>query len=960
MSEPPNPPKTQRKSRILAALDNPSFLSPNPNPATLPPVPLGVPQLPPTPGKRRLEKDVPDFDYLGVLENLPLTQSLRRVLEHENDYGEASGSSPRALGVTRDFGLRYDQETAVRSIDKGGSDQQARMQEFVNQSIEDAANRITVKEAMAKLGLKEIKDLIPGMEVRLLPHQLIGVSWMVEQERTSPHKGGILADDMGLGKTVQMIATMVVNQPTKEDKHRTTLIVVPAALMQQWKEEVEQKTNDMFKVHIQHGRDKIKDPELLTEYDVVITTYQTLNLDFSAPDDLDSGEEMNWLRMHGGVLSRTRFYRVVLDEAQFIRNRGTRASKAVAMLRAKYRWCLTGTPITNTLADIYGYLRFGRFRPWNDWDDFNEFIAKVQLTDAPLAGLRAQEVLKPIIFRRTKNATIEGEPILKLPEKHVELVFVDFSPDEREIYDHMEKRAQIQINRFIRNNSLLKNHQQVFVWILRLRQLCDHPHLVLEQGEGFADPSMIMASADEKELSRATKKMGARWVMNIKQRFLKRARAEQLDFAGDVDEDENTCPMCGDFLLPNNSRILACGHEMCQDCLDVLASSRIEAREEFGNNDEQTNLRIEKEWENAAAKGLRPCPTCKKMQELTPNSVFLASAFQPTPEELIAANRAARSRGPPPPKKRKVEEVITLSAASSSDSDSDLPDLSQLLRSSPKDKSASGSKKVAVKSKAKGKKASSSDMEDDSDTDSPFGKGQTKAKGKASAKGKGKGKEKENNGDPGQPNEAMLKMWRQGGTNVESSAKMLQMVEYLKEWESTGDKTIVFSQWTSMLNLCEEIFARHGIRSLRYDGQMSREAREYTLAQFREPGGPKVILVSIKCGGVGLNLVSANRVINMDLAWNFATESQAYDRVHRLGQEKEVYVKRLVIRNSIEERMLKLQETKTHLADAALGEGTGTKLHKLSVKQIKDLFGLSRLNQRADDPNQTRLDQPAY
>ncbi|KAI0334280.1 hypothetical protein GY45DRAFT_94057 [Cubamyces sp. BRFM 1775] len=809
---------------------------------------------------------------------------------------------------------------------------------------------------MQKLGLKDIKDLIPGMEIRLLPHQLIGVSWMVKQECASPHKGGILADDMGLGKTVQMIATMVVNQPTNEDKYRTTLIVVPAALMQQWKEEIEMKTNDMFKVHIQHGREKIKDPELLAEYDVVITTYQTLNLDFSTPDDLDSGEEMNWLRMHGGVLSRSRFYRVVLDEAQFIRNRGTRASKAVAMLRAKYRWCLTGTPITNTLADIYGYLRFGRFRPWNDWDDFNHYIAKVQLEDAPLAGLRAQEVLKPIIFRRTKNATIEGEPILKLPEKHVELVFVEFSPDEREIYDHMEKRAQIQINRFIRNNSLLKNHQQVFVWILRLRQLCDHPHLVLEQGEGFADPSMIMASADEKELSRATKKMGARWVMNIKQRFLKRARAEQADFEGDVDEDENTCPMCNEFLLPTNCRILACGHEMCQDCLDVLASSRIEAREEFGNNDEQTNLRIEKEWENAAAKGLRPCPTCKKMQELTPNSVFLASAFQPSLEELSAANRAAKSRGPPPPKKRKVTEVMTLSDVSSSDSDSDLPDLSQLLRSSPKNKSGSSAKKV-VKSKAKTKKPSSSDTDDESDMDSPFGKGKTMAKGKTSANGKGK--EKEKNAGPAQPDEAMLKMWRQGGTNVESSAKMLQMVAYLKEWESTGDKTIVFSQWTSMLDLCEEIFARHGIRSLRYDGQMNREAREFTLGQFRQAGGPKVILVSIKCGGVGLNLVSANRVINLDLAWNFATESQAYDRVHRLGQEKEVHVKRLVIRDSIEERMLKLQETKTHLADAALGEGSGTKLHKLSVKQIKDLFGMSRLNQRGDDPNQSRLDQHA-
>lgn len=106
------------------------------------------------------------------------------------------------------------------------------------------------------------------MEVRLLPHQLIGVSWMIDQERNSPHKGGILADDMGLGKTVQMIATMAINQPSDEDNSRTTLIVVPAALMFQWREEVETKTNGMFEVHIQHGREKIKDPQLLAEKDV--------------------------------------------------------------------------------------------------------------------------------------------------------------------------------------------------------------------------------------------------------------------------------------------------------------------------------------------------------------------------------------------------------------------------------------------------------------------------------------------------------------------------------------------------------------------------------------------------------------------------------------------------------------------------------------------------------------------
>ena len=106
------------------------------------------------------------------------------------------------------------------------------------------------------------------MEVRLLPHQLIGVSWMITQERDTPHKGGILADDMGLGKTVQMIATMVINQPTEEDKHRSTLIVVPAALLLQWKDELDTKTNGMWEVHIHHGKEKLKSMDSLAEKDV--------------------------------------------------------------------------------------------------------------------------------------------------------------------------------------------------------------------------------------------------------------------------------------------------------------------------------------------------------------------------------------------------------------------------------------------------------------------------------------------------------------------------------------------------------------------------------------------------------------------------------------------------------------------------------------------------------------------
>jgi SNF2 family DNA or RNA helicase len=200
--------------------------------------------------------------------------------------------------------------------------------------------------------------------------------------------------------------------------------------------------------------------------------------------------------------------------------------------------------------------------------------------------------------------------------------------------------------------------------------------------------------------------------------------------------------------------------------------------------------------------------------------------------------------------------------------------------------------------------------------------------------------EKANLEDSGAPSRALISMWRKGDYDLEPSTKMLALIDFLKSWDAGGDKTICYSQWTSMLDLVEMLFSRYGIRSLRYDGSMDRVSRDNALVTFKRHDGPKVILISTKCGSVGLNLVVANRIINLDLSWNYASESQAYDRVHRLGQEKDVFVKRLVVKNTIEERMLRLQEVKTDLADAALGEGTGTKLQKMSVKEIKTLFGM--------------------
>ncbi|KIJ40108.1 hypothetical protein M422DRAFT_256931 [Sphaerobolus stellatus SS14] len=174
------------------------------------------------------------------------------------------------------------------------------------------------------------------------------------------------------------------------------------------------------------------------------------------------------------------------------------------------------------------------------------------------------------------------------------------------------------------------------------------------------------------------------------------------------------------------------------------------------------------------------------------------------------------------------------------------------------------------------------------------------------------------------------------------SAKMARMAELIKQWrtECPDDKIICYSQWTSMISLIEKALKKDNIDSVRFDGKMTRIARDEAVTQFKKHNGPPIMLISLKCGGVGLNLVEANRVLSLDLAWNAATENQAFDRVHRMGQQKDVHVKRLIIRNTVEERILNLQLKKQSLADAALGEGTGQKLKKLTVAELKALFGM--------------------
>jgi superfamily II DNA or RNA helicase len=156
------------------------------------------------------------------------------------------------------------------------------------------------------------------------------------------------------------------------------------------------------------------------------------------------------------------------------------------------------------------------------------------------------------------------------------------------------------------------------------------------------------------------------------------------------------------------------------------------------------------------------------------------------------------------------------------------------------------------------------------------------------------------------------------GQQADTSSKVDRLLEALTEAAADGHKALVFSQWTSLLDKVEPHLEAAGIAFTRLDG--STRDRGEVVAKFQADNGPPVMLVSLKAGGTGLNLTAADHVFLLDPWWNPAVEDQAADRTHRIGQDRPVIVYRLVAKDTVEERILALQQRKRTLADVALGE----------------------------------------
>ncbi|CAB3407747.1 unnamed protein product [Caenorhabditis bovis] len=173
------------------------------------------------------------------------------------------------------------------------------------------------------------------------------------------------------------------------------------------------------------------------------------------------------------------------------------------------------------------------------------------------------------------------------------------------------------------------------------------------------------------------------------------------------------------------------------------------------------------------------------------------------------------------------------------------------------------------------------------------------------------------------------------------SAKIKKTIELITEIMEKGEKVVIVSQWTSVLNLIEAHVKRNEIRYTMITGEVKVQDRQERVDSFnKEKGGARVMLLSLTAGGVGLNLTGGNHLVMVDLHWNPALEQQACDRIYRMGQKKPVSIHRLVTKDTIEERVIDLQTKKLEMANNVL-EGSAKKMNKLTMADIAFLFDLN-------------------
>ncbi|CAI4215457.1 unnamed protein product [Parascedosporium putredinis] len=781
---------------------------------------------------------------------------------------------------TKPFGHYEPGQEFYTDPKKAASDLKALLEGGMDEEEEEEGRRR--REGSAGVEEKKSKKMhdgtLEGLNVKLLPHQVEGVEWMKGRElgpvkRGKVPRGGILADDMGLGKTLQ-----------KDDVGRR-----PLALIRQWEAEIKEKVakTHQLKVYVHHGPQRTKSHKELALYDVVVTTYQTLVSEHGHSSSAADGPKAGCFGVN--------WWRVILDEAHSIKNRNAKATKACCALSTVFRWCLTGTPMQNNLDELQSLIHFLRIQPYDDLKEWRDHI------DQPMkngkGGGRAEPGGKP------SEPGEESATGFKVTERKVVDITVSFSPAEKRFYGRLQARADKSLERMLKGRV---NYANALVLLLRLRQVCNHPKLV----EGKLEK-------DRDALSTGSGTGG------IGKEVSQTAMDDLADLFASASIQTKSCGICGYELGPVDSMS---GRDTCQDCYDDLAyfndgedaaaknsgKRKTKQKEKGGSKDRGDGRRKQTEAKTLRRRGAR-----KVIVDSDDEDEEEADGSWLVPEDQRGALRLGKAGGEEDenaegggdwigsddsihkseaeeegsqldsfivPDHQVPKDSSSVLAAYKTDDDDDdddddsFPSVQELCSQRSQSRTVKGDETGSIHE-------SSSGSEDDDDTDSDAESVDTGIDEADIASGS----------DDDEPS-ILRAPRRKGGTSqqVLASAKIRRLVKILHK-EVHEHKFIVFSQFTSMLDLVEPFFEKEGFKYTRYDGGMKNDEREESLHRLRNDKNTRILLCSLKCGSLGLNLTAATRVVILEPFWNPFIEEQAIDRVHRLTQKIDVVVYKLTV-----------------------------------------------------------------
>lgn len=409
--------------------------------------------------------DLMNQTQLGMLDNLPDNKLMMLPLSEHKTLKITWGRIKPLVQLLLQYGNQLPRHDASLMINR----YQLLLMQEVEQAIRATRARWCATESLqAKLKTLIHVNSLPevavpmGLQTDLRDYQHTGFNWL--QFLRGCHFAGILADDMGLGKTIQTLAHLLYEKEQGRLK-QPSLIIAPTSLVGNWYAEAKRFAPDL-KVLVFHGA--LRHGDKFDDYDVVLSTYGLIQRD-----------KKRFLAC--------RFYYLILDEAQSIKNARTKTTQIVQQLQSEHRLCLTGTPLENHLGELWSLFHFLMPGLLGDNRQFR------QLFRTPIEKLGDLEIksqlihrVSPFILRRTKNQVAQ-----ELPAKTEMVRMLELTGPQRDLYETIRISMEKKVRGAMEKQGLLKSHIVLLDALLKLRQVCCDPRLVALPAASVAHDSSV-------------------------------------------------------------------------------------------------------------------------------------------------------------------------------------------------------------------------------------------------------------------------------------------------------------------------------------------------------------------------------------------------------------------------------------------------------------------------------------